>query len=119
MLGIQFHIQCFQIYVQILLTLLVQAKSMVTDLAELGKTEDEVFMVLNNRQRLEITVPNSRVQQELGRDLVGVIMPAPELAYQAMLRHEPMIIHQPDSIPSRQFLKLAEALNLAREMEGK
>jgi pilus assembly protein CpaE len=100
-------------------TTILQTKSLLSDLASLGKTEDMVFPVLNNRLRLEITVPNSRVQQELGRELVGVIMPAPELAYQAMLRHEPMIIHQPDSIPSRQFSKLAEALNLAREMEGK
>jgi MinD-like ATPase involved in chromosome partitioning or flagellar assembly len=100
-------------------TTIMQAKSLLKDLASLGKTEHLVFPVLNNRQRLEITVPNSRVQQELGRELAGVIMPAPELAYQAMLRHEPMINHQPDSIPARQFLKLAEALNLAREMEGK
>lgn len=100
-------------------TNIIQTKSLLTDLSSLGQTEEKVFPVLNNRQRLEITVPNSRVQQEIGRELTGVIMPAPELAYQAMLRHEPMINHQPDSIPSRQFVKLADALNQAREMEGK
>lgn len=100
-------------------TTITQTKSMLTELEALGKTEDKVFPLLNNRQRLEITVPNSRVQHDLGRELAGVVMPAPELAYQAMLRHEPMINHQPDSIPSRQFIKLAETLNLAREMEGK
>jgi CheY-like chemotaxis protein/MinD-like ATPase involved in chromosome partitioning or flagellar assembly len=100
-------------------TTIIQSKTLLNDLAAIGMTEDRVFPVLNNRLRLEISVPNNRIQQELGREITGVIMPAPELAYQAMLRREPMINHQPDSIPSRQFFKLAEALNLAREMEGK
>jgi MinD-like ATPase involved in chromosome partitioning or flagellar assembly len=100
-------------------TTIIQSKTLLNDLAALGKSEDTVFPVLNNRIRLEITVPAARVQQELGRELAGVIMPAPELAYQAMLRREPMINHEPDSIASRQFLKLAESLNMAREMEGK
>jgi DNA-binding response OmpR family regulator len=98
---------------------IVQTKALLADLEELGIKEHSIFTVLNNRIRLEITVPNSQVQQDLGRELTGVIMPAPELAYQAMVRHEPIINHQPDSIPSRQFLKLAEALNQAKELEGK
>ena len=100
-------------------TTIMQTKSMLVDLKELGIPDEKVFPVLNNRLRLEITVANSQVQSDLGRDISAIIMPAPELAYQAMLKHEPMITHQPDSIPSRQFLKLAEVLQQAKDMDGK
>jgi len=100
-------------------TTIVQTKSMLADLTDLGISDQIIFPVLNNRLRLEITVANSQVQHDLGRVLSAIIMPAPELAYQAMLKNEPMINHQPNSIPSRQFLKLAEVLQQAKDMEGK
>jgi pilus assembly protein CpaE len=100
-------------------TTIVQTRSMLADLTDMEIAEDKIFPVLNNRLRLEITVANSQVQHDLGRVLSAIIMPAPELAYQAMLKNEPMINHQPDSITSRQFFKLAEVLQQARDMEGK
>lgn len=89
---------------------IIQTKALLQNLKNLEVKEEKIFPVLVSRARLEITVPNTRVQHELNTELAGVIMPAPEIAYQAALRHEAIINHQPDSIPSRQFIKLAETL---------
>ncbi len=97
---------------------IVQTKALLQNLNEIGVKPNKIFVVLVSRTRLEITVPNNRVQTELGIDLAGVVMPAPEMFYQAAIRHEATITHQPDSIPSRQYLKLAETLLQARELKG-
>jgi DNA-binding response OmpR family regulator len=96
---------------------IVQTKTLLQNLNELGFDDNRVFVVLVSRTRLEITVPNNRVQNELNVELAGVIMPAPELSYQAALRHEAILTHQPDSIPSRQYLKLSETLLQARQVK--
>jgi pilus assembly protein CpaE len=97
---------------------ILQTKALMQNLNEIGYKQHKIFIVLVSRTRLEITVPNNRVQTELGVDLAGVVMPAPEMSYQASLRHEAILTHQPDSIPSRQYLKLAETLLQARELKA-
>jgi pilus assembly protein CpaE len=87
---------------------ILQTKALITSLQDLGVAEYRILPVLVNRVRLEITVPNTQVQQELGIQFAGVILPAPELAVQAASRNEPIITFQPDSIASSQFQKLAE-----------
>ena len=88
----------------------VQTKALLKNLNEQDFSRDKVFVVLVNRARLEISLPNTKVAHELGVELGGVIMPAPEIAYQAGLRYDAIVTHQPDSIPSRQYMKLAETL---------
>jgi len=97
---------------------IVQTKALLQNLKEMGVEEKKIFVVLISRTRLEITVPNTRVQHELDLELAGVIMPAPEISYQAALQHEAILTHQPDSIPSKQYLKLAETLIQTREIKG-
>jgi len=97
---------------------IVQTKALLQNLKEFGIADQRIFVVLISRSRLEISVPNTRVQHELNLELAGVIMPAPEISYQAALRHEAILTHQPDSIPSKQYLKLAETLIQAREIKG-
>jgi MinD-like ATPase involved in chromosome partitioning or flagellar assembly len=95
----------------------IQTKALLQNLNELGFDPNRVHILLVSRTRLEITVPNNRVQSELNVELAGVIMPAPELAYQSALRHEAILTHQPDSIPSRQFIKLADVLLQSKEVK--
>ncbi|MCB2180045.1 response regulator [bacterium] len=97
---------------------LIQTKALLQNLDSLGVAEQRIFVLLVNRSRLEITVPNARVQNELNTELAGVIMPAPEISYQATLRHEALITHQPDSIPGRQYLKFADTLLQTQEVKG-
>ncbi len=87
---------------------IIQTKSLITSLKRMDIADYRILPVLVNRIRLDITVPNTQVQQELGLQLAGVITPAPELALQAASRNEPMITFLPDSITARQFQKLAE-----------
>lgn len=103
---------CTQVLVVVepLTSTIIQTKALINNLKELGVAEHSIYPVLVNRIRLEISVPNSQVQQELGIQLGGVIMPAPELAVQAASRNEPIVIYQPDSITTRQFQKLAEVV---------
>lgn len=89
---------------------IIQSKVLIDSLKELGVVEHRILPVLVNRIRLEITVPNPQVQEELEIPFVGVIMPAPELAVQAASRNEPIITFQPDSLVSSQFRKLAEKI---------
>lgn len=97
---------------------LIQTKALLQNLSSLGVNEQKIFVLLVNRSRLEITVPNARVQHEIDTELAGVIMPAPEISYQATLRHEALLTHQPDSIPSKQYLKFAETLLQTQEVQG-
>lgn len=98
---------------------IVQTKALVHNLIDLGIEEQRILPVLINRARLENAVPNLQVQEQLGLRLSGVIMPAPELAFDANARHEPILIYQPESIVSRQFLKLGETLLAAQQVEEK
>jgi DNA-binding response OmpR family regulator len=97
---------------------LVQAKALLQNLSEENYKEKNIFILLINRTRLEITVPNARVQNELNVELAGVIMPAPEISYQANIRHEALLTHQPDSIPTKQYHKFADTLLQTREVKG-
>jgi pilus assembly protein CpaE len=97
---------------------IIHTRALLQNLRDIGYSDTKTHIVLVSRTRLEITVPNNRVQNELNVDLAGVIMPAPELSYQAAIRHEAIINHQPDSIPSRQYLKLAETLLQAKQTTG-
>jgi len=97
---------------------LVQTKALLQTLSKLGVNDQNIFVLLVNRTRLEISVPNAKVQNELNVELAGVIMPAPEISYQATLRHEALLTHQPDSIPSRQYQKFAESLLQTQEVKG-
>jgi MinD-like ATPase involved in chromosome partitioning or flagellar assembly len=89
---------------------IIQAKVLISSLKELGMAEYSIIPVLVSRIRLEITVPNQQVQQELGLQFAGIIMPAPELAVQAASRNEPIVTYQPDSLVASQFRKLAEKI---------
>ncbi|MGD8458138.1 MAG: response regulator [Anaerolineales bacterium] len=89
---------------------IVQTKALIKSLKESGIDEDKILPVLVNRVRLEITVPNPQVQEDLGIPFAGVIMPAPELAVQAASRNEPIVTFQPDNLVAGQFRKLAEKI---------
>jgi MinD-like ATPase involved in chromosome partitioning or flagellar assembly len=49
----------------------------------------------------------SQVQEDLGYKIATVFTPAPELAYQASVTNQPMVLQQPGSITTQQFEKLA------------
>lgn len=111
--------QCTQIIVVLesAHTTIIQTKALIHNLIDLGIEEKRISPVLVNRLRLENAVPNLKVQEQLGLQLSGVILPAPQLAYDSNARHEPLLIYQPESIVSRQFIKLGESLLAALKVK--
>lgn len=87
---------------------ILQTKSLLQDLVELGIGEGRLRVVLINRVRSGMQLSWSQVQEQLGHRIDMVVTPAPELAFQASSHNVPMILQQPDSLTADQFYKLAE-----------
>jgi CheY-like chemotaxis protein/MinD-like ATPase involved in chromosome partitioning or flagellar assembly len=96
-------------------TTIIQTREMIANLKDLGVKPENIQVVLINRNRLEITVPLNKVQEGVGQPILGVIVPAPEIAYQALTRHEPIVLYQPGSIVASQIAKLAESFIVTTE----
>ena len=74
---------------------------------ELGIGEGRIRVALVNRVRSSVQLNLTQVQEDLGHKIATVFTPAPELAYQASVNNQPMVIQQPGSITTQQFDKLA------------
>jgi pilus assembly protein CpaE len=91
---------------------LVHTKQFLLDLQKIGVAANKIYPVLMSRQRLELQLPAQKVQQGIGMKLVGVVAPAPEIAYQSIMRQQPILVQEADSITARQMRKLVQtALN--------
>jgi Flp pilus assembly CpaE family ATPase len=91
---------------------LVHTKQFLQDLQKIGVAANKIYPVLMSRQRLELQLPAQKVQQGIGMKLVGVVAPAPEIAYQSIMRQQPILVQEADSITARQMRKLVQtALN--------
>lgn len=89
---------------------MIQAKEMIANLESRGVLRHQIKPVLVSRTRLEITLAHDQVQQELDLPLAGIITPAPELAYQASILHQPMIVQQPESVTYSQMKRLTTTI---------
>jgi nitrogenase subunit NifH len=65
---------------------------------------------LLHRQRADIQLTWSQVQEELGIPVDQIISPVPETAYHAAVNHVSLIQMQPDGLAAQQFQKLAERI---------
>jgi hypothetical protein len=70
---------------------------------------DRVGIVLFNRAPSATSVSKTTIEKLLG-DVITVIPPAPELAFQAAEVGVPMVQFQPDSLASSQIRDLAKYL---------
>jgi len=69
-----------------------------------------ISIVLINKSPSAATFTKDTIEGLLQHDLVGVITPAPELAFQSAEQGIPMVMKQPDSLVARQFRIIAEHL---------
>jgi len=67
-------------------------------------------IVLVKKAASASTYTQSKIEEELGFDLVGVITPAPELAFQSAERGIPMAMMQSNNLASQQYKRIAERL---------
>ena len=66
--------------------------------------------MLINKSPSAATFTKDTIEGLLQHDLVGVITPAPELAFQSAEQGVPMVMKQPDSLVARQLRIVAEHL---------
>ena len=87
-------------------------KSLLQDLGpmEFGKAKP-LTAVLVNRLRIDLQLSRNEVEDQLGLSVELVISPAPELAYQAVLRHTPIALMQPEGLISQQYSLVAKYLS--------
>jgi DNA-binding response OmpR family regulator len=77
-----------------------------------------VSIVLLHRQRADIQLTWSQVQEELGVPVDQIVSPVPETAYHAAANHVPLVQMQPDGLAAQQFQKLAERIAQRLKLEG-
>lgn len=87
-----------------------QTKALLENLDELKFDSSKIKLVMFNRVQTETSVPSSQIQSDLGYSFAALLTPAPELAYEATVRQQPIIIHEPESLTAQQIGKLATAV---------
>jgi CheY-like chemotaxis protein/MinD-like ATPase involved in chromosome partitioning or flagellar assembly len=89
---------------------IIHTRALIVDLMALGIPNNCIHVVLNNRVRSDTQLPTSQVQAKLEHEIITTLTPAPELFTQATRLHTPAILCQPESLTSRQVMKLAEVI---------
>jgi MinD-like ATPase involved in chromosome partitioning or flagellar assembly len=69
-----------------------------------------ISVVMISRTPAAATFSKDVVEDLLQHDIVGVVPPAPELAFQAVEEGIPMVTMQPNSLVAQQFRTIAEHL---------
>jgi pilus assembly protein CpaE len=87
---------------------IIHATALIDDIAAFGVSKKSVHVVLNNRIRSDTVLPSSQVQTKLGHEIISTLTPAPELFVQATRMQTPAVVCQPDSLTTRQILKLVD-----------
>jgi CheY-like chemotaxis protein len=77
-------------------------------LIEKGIREDQITLALVNRMRAGMQLSLGQAQDELGRTVNVVFTAAPELAYQAQISCQPMVLRQNDGVTVQQFNSLSQ-----------
>ncbi len=88
---------------------LALAQAILSDLGTMDVLRDRIGIVLFNRAPSATSVSKTTIEKLLG-DVITVIPPAPELAFQAAEVGVPMVQFQPDSLASSQIRDLAKYL---------
>ena len=87
---------------------IINTKALIEDLNSFGINLKNIHPVLNNRVRSDTQLPSSQVQSKLGYEILATLTPAPELFTQATRTQPPAVICQPDSLTTRQIVKLVD-----------
>jgi pilus assembly protein CpaE len=87
---------------------IIHAKALIADIAALDIPSNEIQVVLNNRVRSDTQLPASQVQTKLEHEILCTLTAAPELFVQATRMQTPAVLCQPESLTTRQIMKLVD-----------
>jgi len=82
-------------------------QSLLDRLDELEIGRHRIGVVLMHKAPSATSLTKEALEKQLQREIVGVVSPAPELAFQAADQGTPMVMMQTDSLPVQQFSQLA------------
>jgi pilus assembly protein CpaE len=88
---------------------LALAQALIADLATIDVPREKIGLVLCNRAHSATTITKSAVEGLLG-EVVSVIPPVPEMAFQAVENAVPLYLMQPGSVVSNQIRDLAKLI---------
>ncbi len=98
-------------------TAVLRTSLLIEELISRGFGEGRINTVLYNRVRSDLQLSLNTVQQQFKYPISVVFTPAPELAYQAARNNVPLVIQQPDSLTTQQFMKLSD--NITKHVRSK
>jgi pilus assembly protein CpaE len=70
----------------------------------------KISLVLINKAASGATFTKDNLAEQLRHELIAIVTPAPDLAFQSGERGIPMVMLEPDSLVARQFRNIAEYL---------
>ena len=88
------------------------ARELLSDLNEVNMGQGRTNLVMVNRTQSSLQIPWQEAEQVLGREMMAIISPAPELAFQANEAGVPIIHLQPGAIVATQLNKLAQEVGM-------
>ncbi len=88
----------------------VHSKALITDLADLTGSNQNIHAIVVNRIRSDTQLNMTQMEEILGLTPLIAITPAPELLYTAARMKTTALAVRPDSLTAQQFAKLAEAM---------
>jgi pilus assembly protein CpaE len=86
------------------------ARELLKEMEALGVGHGRTNVVIVNRAQSSIQVPWQEAEQILGHEMLGLIGPASELAFQAAEAGFPIVLFQPASMATTQLNKVTEEL---------
>lgn len=87
-----------------------QTAALLGDLMSIGIEEQRLVPILVNRFESSPPLTLQQVENQLGYPISAVLTPATELAQQASMSNNPMVIQQPNSVTTKQYMKLTEMI---------
>ncbi len=100
-------------------TALLMTRDLIETMDDLGVERDLVSVVLVNRAQSNLQIPWQEAEQLVDHEMLAIISPAPELAFQAAEAGFPMILYQPNSVAATQLSRLAEEIDARIEVSAK
>jgi CheY-like chemotaxis protein len=86
----------------------MMAKALMTDLETLGLAKSRVEFILVNRERSSLQMARAKIEELLTQPAMGMITPAPELAYQSAESGVPIVARDPNAMVSDQIRQVTD-----------
>jgi pilus assembly protein CpaE len=89
---------------------ITMAKSLMTDLETLGLAKSRIEFILVNRERSSLQMARAKIEELLAQPAMGMITPAPELAYQSAESGVPIVARDANAMVSDQIRQVTDRI---------